>query len=222
MLSKNILNFLNSLKRNNNREWFHKNKALYDSAKKEFEIFVNLLINEVHKIDKEVVSITAKDCVFRIYRDVRFSMDKTPYKTNFGVFIVKGGKNSGNAGYYLHVEPGNCFLGGGVYMPPSNILKAIRTEIYENTEEFKSIIQDSTFRKKFGKIYDDDQLKLPPRGFPKDFPDIDLLKYKNYTIIKSVTDQMIQRESFIDEIRTTFKAMYPFNQYINRAIVSLT
>jgi len=221
MLSKNILNFLNSLKRNNNREWFHKNKALYDSAKKEFEIFVNLLINEVHKIDKEVVSITAKDCVFRIYRDVRFSRDKSPYKTNFGAFIVKGGKNSGNAGYYLHVEPGNCFLGGGVYMPPSNILKAIRTEIYENTEEFKSIIQDSTFRKKFEKIYDDDQLKSPPRGFPKDFPDIDLLKYKNYTIIKSVTDQMIQRELFIDEIRTTFKAMYPFNQYINRAISQL-
>ena len=139
MINKNILLFLNELKNNNNRDWFHANKPKYNEAKVEFENYINNLIPEIGKFDNEIKHLEAKECIFRIFRDVRFSKDKSPYKPNFGAYIVKGGKKSGNAGYYLHIEPENSFLGGGIYMPPSNILKAIRIEIYENIDEFKSI-----------------------------------------------------------------------------------
>ena len=121
MITPTILEFLTLIKENNNREWFHENKALYNQAKNDFEVFVNLAINEISKFDKSIVSVDAKDCIFRIFRDVRFSKSKMPYKANFGAFIIKGGKKSPMAGYYIHVEPGNSFLAGGIYMPPADV-----------------------------------------------------------------------------------------------------
>ena len=112
MISKEIINFLSSLEKNNNRNWFLENKALYEQTRSEFEIFVNLLIHELRQIDKELSSLTAKECIFRIYRDVRFSKDKSPYKNNIGAYFVRGGKKSGFAGYYIHIEPGNHLLPG--------------------------------------------------------------------------------------------------------------
>jgi len=218
MLSKELLLFLRELKENNYKEWFHENKPRYQKLKKEFEQFIALTIADISQFDKSVQSLEPKHCMFRINRDIRFSKDKSPYKTNFGGFIVPGGKKSGNAGYYIHIEPGNCFIAGGIYAPHSDKLKAVRTEIYENTDEFKEILNDKNFRRHFKEIMSEDMLKTAPRGFPKNFEDVDLLRYKHYTVAKSVSDDLVTSDKFADEIHETFKALYPFNQFINEGI----
>ena len=156
--------------------------------------------------------------MFRINRDIRFSNDKSPYKTNFGGFIVPGGKKSGNAGYYIHIEPGNCFLAGGVHMPPPDKLKAVRTEIYENTEDFKKILNNKQFKNHFKELTNDDKLKTAPKGFPKDFEDIDLLRHKSYTVIKPIKDEIVKSDKFTDEIIDAFKTLQAFNNFINEGI----
>lgn len=218
MLSKEILLFLTDLKENNYKEWFHENKLRYQKVKKEFEQFINHTIADIAQFDSAVQNLEPKDCIFRINRDIRFSKDKSPYKTNFGGFIVPGGKKSGNAGYYIHIEPGGCFLAGGVYSPPPEILKAVRTEIYENADDFKKIINNKDFKKHFKELMTEDMLKTAPKGFPKDFEDIDLLKYKHYTVAKQISDDFVTSEKFVDEIRETFKTLLPFNKYINEGI----
>lgn len=178
MITKNIISFLHELKENNNREWFQANKNKYETAKSDFENFVINFIPEVIKIDKDLGLLQAKDCIFRIYRDTRFSKDKTPYKTNFGAFFVKGGKSSWrHAGYYIHIEPDGCFMGGGIHIPPPDVLKIVRKEIYYNIEEFKAILENKKFKATFGPM-DADKVKTAPRDFPADFPEIDLLKFK--------------------------------------------
>ncbi len=217
MNSKLVLNFLKTLSENNNQEWFHNNKSAYDEAKKEFETFVNKLIPAVAEFDKGIQNISVKDCTYRIYRDIRFSKDKTPYKINMGAYIVKNGKKSNRAGYYFHIEPGGSLLAGGIYLPPPDVLKAVRSEIYYNAEKFKKIIYDKEFVKLFGEL-DPDKLVNAPKDFPKDFPDIDLLKYKNYTFIHKLTDKQILSENLFEETIRMFKAMYPFNSFINNAL----
>ncbi|MGE0088011.1 MAG: DUF2461 domain-containing protein [Bacteroidales bacterium] len=218
MLSQNILHFLRDLCKNNNREWFHQNNERYQKAKKEFEQFITLVIMEIAQFDPSIKNVKPKDCIFRINRDVRFSNDKSPYKTNMGGYIVPSGRNSGNAGYYIHIEPDNCFLAGGIYMPPVERLKAVRTEIYENTDQFKEIINHKDFVKQFGELSVEDKLKQPPKGFPKDFPDIDLLKFKHYSVLKSVSEKTVTSKGYLKETVDTFKAMHPFIQFINEAI----
>lgn len=218
MLSKNLILFLSELKENNYKEWFHENKTAYQLAKKEFEQFLAHTIAEISQFDASIKTLEPKNSIFRINRDVRFSKDKSPYKTNFGGFIVPGGKKAGNAGYYIHIEPGNSFLGGGIYMPPSDRLKAIRTEIFENTDEFKKIIDNKNFKKHFKEITSEDKLKTAPKGFSKDFEDIDLLRYKHYTVIKPIDENLITSNKFTDEISDVFKALYPFNSFLNEAI----
>jgi uncharacterized protein (TIGR02453 family) len=217
MISNNILEFLKALKNNNNRNWFAENKKWYQNSREEFEVYVNFLIGEIQQFDNDIRFLTAKDFIFRIYRDIRFSRDKSPYKTNFGAFFVKGGRKSGNAGYYLHIEPGNCFLAGGIYMPSSYILKIIRKEIYENIEEFKSIITDKKFIHHFKEI-SGEKLKASPHGYSGDFPEMELLKHKSYTAIKSIPDNFILNENFNEEVIRVFKAIYPLINFINLAI----
>jgi uncharacterized protein (TIGR02453 family) len=217
MISNNILEFLKALKNNNNRNWFAENKKWYQSSREEFEVYVNFLIGEIQQFDNDIRLLTAKDCIFRIYRDTRFSRDKSPYKTNFGAFFVKEGRKSGNAGYYLHIEPGNCFLAGGIYMPSSYVLKIIRREIYENIEEFKSIITDEEFIYHFKEI-SGEKLKASPHGYSGDFSEMELLKHKSYTAIKSIPDNFIQKKNFNEEVIRVFKAIYPLNNFINLAI----
>ncbi|MBN2520138.1 MAG: DUF2461 domain-containing protein [Bacteroidales bacterium] len=217
MISKNIVGFLKELRLNNNREWFQNNKSKYDKAKNEFEDFVRNFIPVMMEIDNEIGYLEPKDCIFRIFRDVRFSKDKSPYKTNFGVFFVKGGRKSGYGGYYLHIEPGNYFIGGGIHMPPNIILKAIRTEIYENIDEFKSIINEPELRTYYGYI-DADRLKSFPRDFPKDFPDIDLLKFTSYTIGRQIEEEEILSKDFVLELKQAFIIMKPFIRFLNRAV----
>jgi uncharacterized protein (TIGR02453 family) len=214
---KSIFKFLIDLKLNNNKTWFKENYERYQNAKMEFEEFVDMLIPKVKQFDNEIDVISSKECVFRIYRDVRFSKSKEPYKTNFGAFIAKGGRKSPYAGYYVHIEPDKSFIGGGIYMPPPDILKLLRTEIFKNAEKFKNIINDAIFKKYFNEIYGD-KLKSAPKGFPNDFSDIDLLKYKDYTVIHNTKNSFWTSEKLLNNVIDIFKIQYPFNRFLNVAI----
>ena len=211
------MSFLKDLKKNNNREWFDENRERYHEAKAAFEIYVSMVMAEVKKFDKEAVMTTPKECIFRIFRDIRFTHDKTPYKTNFGAYIVKGGRKSPLAGYYVHLEPGASMLAGGIYMPQPDALKAIRESIYHNIDEFREIIGNPRFVKHFGGI-EGPRISTAPKGFPKDFKDIALLQFKWYSVGKMETDAAIAKESYINEIREVFQAMVPFNRFLNEAV----
>lgn len=217
MLGKNTFDFLTKLKENNHREWYHENKKWYNEAKSDFETFINLVINEISGFDPAIRSLEARDCTFRIFRDIRFSKDKTPYKTNMGAFIAKGGRKSLNPGYYVHVEPGGSFLAGGSYMPPSPVLKAIRQEVYNHVDEFKAIVESDSFKQHYPEMYGE-KLVNPPKGFHKDHPDIELLKHKSFTVLKKLPDSLFQSPDIMDEINEAFKALFPLNQFLGRAI----
>ncbi|MBE9468413.1 MAG: DUF2461 domain-containing protein [Bacteroidetes bacterium] len=214
---KIIFEFLIELQVNNSRVWFKKNNDRYQKAKLEFEQLIEILIPKIKQIDKDIEVSSAKECVFRIFKDVRFSKDKQPYKTNFGAYIAKGGGKSPNAGYYVHFEPDNSFIGGGIYMPEPKILKSIRTEIFENTKDYKDIINNKEFKKYFSEIAGE-KLKSAPRGFSKDFVDIDLLKNKHYAVTYSVNNSFWYKKNLIDNISDVFKKQYKFNQFLNNVV----
>jgi uncharacterized protein (TIGR02453 family) len=218
-MKANLFEFLNDLKANNNREWFQANKDRYNQARQEFESFIDDLIPRLRALDPLIDMITAKDCVFRIYRDVRFSGDKSPYKTNMGAYIARGGKSSMMAGYYVHFEPGASMLAGGLYMPPPEILKKIREEIYYQADDFKKIIYNENFVKCFGEIDDPGKMKIPPKGYSKDFPDINLLKFRSYAVMHTVTDKRAMNEDYLVYAINVFQTLYPLNVYFNRMFV---
>jgi len=217
MIDPIIFDFLTRLKDNNNREWFTEHKPEFIQAKEAFEKNVSDFIHIVKEIDPSVGDQVAKDCIFRIYRDTRFAKDKTPYKTNMGAFVSKGGRKSPLAGYYLHLEPNASMIAGGIYCPQSNVLKAVRKEIYHFPEEFKQILFDSEFKEVFPQMYED-KLKMAPKGFPKNFEDIELLKYKSYTVLHSPTDAELIDKDAASHIKRVVKVLEPFNSFINRGI----
>jgi uncharacterized protein (TIGR02453 family) len=212
-----VLNFLSELKENNNKEWFDQNRDRYQECRKKMLFLTELIIHEAGKFDPEIGIQDPKACVFRIFRDVRFSNDKTPYKTNMGSFIAKGGRKSVSAGYYLHIEPGASFIGGGSYCPPADALKAYRTEIFDHPEEFKQLIYNESFRKVYPELYDD-KLKTAPKGFPKDFPDIDLLKYKSFAFGSEIDDTVVSSDAYVEKILSSMKELYPVNRFLNTAL----
>lgn len=211
-----LFDFLRDLKTNNNREWFQANKGRYNKARAVFESFIDELIPLIRTVDPLVDMVTAKDCVFRIYRDVRFSADKAPYKTNMGAYIARGGKSSAFAGYYVHFEPGDSFLAGGLYMPPAETLKKIREDIYYQAEDFKKIIYSKEFTGCFGLLDDTGKMKNPPKGFSKEFPDINLLKFRSYAAMHHVSDQTAMSEDYLQYALNVFLTLYPLNAYFNR------
>ena len=216
MLTKEYFSFLKELKENNDKLWFAKNKPVYDKLKLDFEKTVSEFITSISKFEPEIGNLSPKDCVFRIYKDIRFSKDKTPYKTNFGGFFVKGGRKSGMAGYYLHIEPGDCFIGGGIYMPPAPILKKIRDEIHYNIDEFEKIIHGKDFKKYFKEITGS-KTSVMPRGFEKTFKGAEYLKFKDYTVIYPVKDDFYLNKDAFKNIIEIFKAMKPFNDFLNKS-----
>jgi uncharacterized protein (TIGR02453 family) len=218
MLSKEVFQFLEALQANNTREWFAANKPLYETAHKQFEAFVQQVIDGIIGFDKTIDPVAASKCIFRIYRDVRFATDKSPYKTNFGASIAKGGKKMGTAGYYIHIEPGGSFVGGGIYMPEAATLKSIRSEIYFNSPEFKKIMNGKAFKETYGELGDFDKLKKPPKDFPADFADIELLKYRSYICMREVTKKEALSPDYADVVIKNFKAMKPFVDFLNRGI----
>lgn len=217
---KNVLTFLEDLKKNNDREWFNEHKDRYVAARDEFKAFVGRLLPLMAGIDKELAGLEPKQCIFRIYRDVRFSHDKSPYKTNMGAAMRKGGRKSPYATYYLHLEPGISFAGGGIWMPEGHILKAMRQEIYYNAGEFQEITGSPEFKKCFGGLQGD-KLKRAPRDFPADFHAIELLKYKSYIAGSPLPDSVFSDDSLIHHLLDIYKALYPFNRFINRALADV-
>lgn len=211
-----LLDFLGDLKENNNRDWFQSNKERYLAAKSVFEHFVDELIPHIRLFDPQIDLITAKDCTFRIYRDVRFSKDKSPYKPNMGAYIAKGGKSSPMSGYYVHVEPGASFLAGGIYMPQPDILKKIRQEIFYQFPEFLSIVNDPGFRGYFGIMDDEGKMKKPPKDYPADFPGIDYLKFRSFAVMHPVDDQWVLSDGYTEYAEKVFQSLYPLNAFFNR------
>lgn len=222
MINPDIYSFLGELKNNNNKEWFQDNKIRYEACRKGFIQFLEIIIHEISQFDSSIKGQLPKNCLFRINRDIRFSKDKSPYKTNIGAFITPGGRNSGRAGYYIHLEPGSSFLAGGIYMPPSPVLKAIRQEIFENLEEFESIVKNEDFIRHFGEEFHGEKLKTKPKGFPDDFPGLEYLRYKHYTVAKEKTDKEMLSENILNEIIEVFESMYPLNRFLNQVINELS
>ncbi len=219
-ISKKTLDFLIDLKNNNNRDWFQENKKKYDEAMTNFKEFIDALILEIGNFDKGIVHLTSKETVFRIYRDVRFSKDKSPYKTHFGAHITSAVKKSeihSKAGYYIHIEPGATMLAGGAYLPESKWLKAIRQEIHYNADGLKKILNDNAFIKYFGKM-EGEQLKTSPKDYPADHPEIELLKYKSFLATHKCNDSDVLSDKFLKHCATVFKALQPFDNFLNHAV----
>jgi uncharacterized protein (TIGR02453 family) len=216
---KAILEFLEELNTNNNREWFNANRARFESARGKMLFITEIFINEIRKFDSDIPAMDPKDCLFRIYRDIRFSPDKRPYKTHFGSYIAKGGFKSNRAGYYFHIQPGECFLGGGIWMPPADVLKALRTAIYDQPEEFLSILNDEGFKKYF-KEFDAEKLKTAPKGFPPDFKYIELLKPKSYAFGLTLTDEEVLSGKLVENGVDAFRELQKMNSFLNNALDS--
>lgn len=210
-----ILEFLRELRKNNNRVYFNENKGSYLAAKGAFEELVGGLIDDVVAFDDGVKYLSPQDCIFRIYRDVRFSPNKQPYKTHFGAYIApKGGRKSVLGGYYIHLEPDNCLLGGGIYCTDSPMLKKFRQGIFDNYGDLMSIVNAPDFKKNL-KIVSSESLKKVPAGFPKDFEGVEWLKYKNYQLWHPMSDDEMANPQARERLLDVFKAMKPFNDFFN-------
>ena len=217
MLQKSTLNFLKALKRHNNRDWFSKNKQLYEDARKDFEIFVDELIHRMCDFDPTLMGLQAKECMFRIYKDVRFSKDKTPYKINMGAAINEGGRKMPIPGYYFQIQPGDCFLAGGLFMPAPDKLLAVRNAIVSRKGEFRKIVECKDFKKNVNELWKD-TLKTAPKGFPKDHPDIEYLKYKSFIAYKNISDELALSSKCLSYSVKVFKAMKPLIDFLHEAL----
>ena len=214
-----ILDFLKELKENNNREWFNAHKDSYLKAKKIFEELVTILILKIGEFDEEVKYLTPSECIFRIYRDVRFSPDKSPYKTHFGAYIAPGGgRKSILGGYYIHLENEHSMLGGGIYCPEPDALKKIRLSVFENYDELEEILNDPQFVSIFGKMDSDERLKKVPAGFPADFKGIEYLKFKHFLASHFLSDPAVLKEDLTVYAPKIFKALRPFNRFFNEIL----
>lgn len=212
-----VFQFLRDIQTHNNRDWFHAHKDEYKAACLEFENVLTEIITRISFFDKSVRGIEARDCTYRIHRDLRFSQDKTPYKTHFGGYINAKGKKSNHCGYYVHIEPGNCMLAGGSLCLPPHILKAVRQSIYDNIEEYISIVEDPAFKKFFPTV-GEDPIKTALKGFPKDFPYIDYLKCRQFVCDCHVSDDFFSADNAPDQIGEIFRQFKRFADFLNYTI----
>lgn len=213
-ISSKTFDFLNQLNLNNNREWFNDNKNLFTEAQSNVLDFTENLVLEMGKFDANLLKVDAKKALFRIYRDTRFSKDKTPYKTNFGTSLGMG-KGSQKAGYYLHIEPKKSFIAGGLYVPESSVLKQIRNEISLYGEDFLKIINQKDFKKLFPELSQNDKLKKVPTGFEKDHPMADFLQLKSFIVVYNLKDEELQNNNAITTISKIYKSIKPLIDFLN-------
>lgn len=217
MLKKETLNFIKDVAENNNREWFAANKDVYEAAKEDALALAAAIIPELAKIDP-ILSAEAdpKKTLLRIYRDVRFSKNKDPYKNNYGMwFSTKKGGNE--PGYYLHIQPGKSFVAGGYWMPDVPHLKLIRQEIDYNAEDFKAIINEKDFKKNF-KLGVDNALKNAPKGYDPADPNIELLKLKSFEATMQIDDEEFFKPNFVNKLISSFKTVQPLVAFLRNAI----
>jgi uncharacterized protein (TIGR02453 family) len=213
-IEKSTLTFLADLTKNNNREWFQEQKPRYDAARKNYLAFLDDLLREMEPFEPVAHGQQGKDLVFRIYRDVRFSNDKRPYKDHFGAYVAEGGRKSILPGYYLHLAANdNSFLAGGLWMPPANYLKAVRQEIDYNLDELEAIIQAPEFKKRFGKL-SGEQLKTTPKGYDKENPAIEYLRFKSWNAMMPLPDKVVLNKDFMSEVLAGFQAVKPLNDFL--------
>lgn len=221
MLEPQTLTFLAGLQKNNDRTWFENNRKKYEAARIDFQNFIQLIINDLEQKDVTITGLVARDCLFRINRDVRFSKDKSPYKTNMGATLKRSGKKAPFAGYYFHLEPGKSFAGGGLWMPEAAPLKKVRQEIDYNWEEFGSIIRAPKFTSVFGDLYKgtDVRLSTAPKGYEKEAPAIEYLKLKSFIAETHLKDEELTKASLHKKTMTAFEALQPLLHFINRTLV---
>ncbi|MGZ3755745.1 MAG: DUF2461 domain-containing protein [Mucilaginibacter sp.] len=220
MINQQTFNFLSELAENNNRDWFSANKERYDAARENVVEFTGALLKLMHKVDPDISpDLDAKKCVMRIYRDIRFSKNKTPYKNNFGISIPTSGSKLGGVEYYMHIQPDKSFIAGGYWMPETTHLKAIRQEIDYNAAELKSVIDDAGFVKLFGDFRNQDRLKTVPREYSADNENIDLLKLKSFIVSHQFGNNSLMKPDAAGQVAQICESIYPLNVFLKNALV---
>ena len=212
-----VLSFLKQVKRNNNRVWFEAHRPEYELAKGRFEALVQQLIDGLRPVE-DLGDLQAKDCIMRIFRDIRFAKDKSPYRTNMGASIAPGGKHATRLPYYLHVEPGGSFLAGGLYAPEKPQLDRLRATLAQDAGPLKAIISNRTFKRFFGPLRGE-KLKVVPRGYPPDHPEIELLKLKQVLAVHEFGDEEVLSGRFPAQVLKAMAAIKPLQDYLNFAVM---
>lgn len=220
MLAKESLQFLDDLKKNNNREWFQENKKRYEVFKKDYHQLVSDFLDVMKPLDPSLELLEIKDCTFRINRDIRFSKDKSPYKSHLGVWMSAGAKGANRSGYYVHIEKGGSFIAGGFYSPDAEELKKVRKEIAFFYDDLQEILNDKNFKKEFGSldVNENNSLKSMPRGYEKDHPAIEFLKLKSFTASQTYDISEVTKKDFVKKMSQKLIALKPLNDFINRAL----
>lgn len=219
MLQSSTLLFLKNLKKNNNKPWFEGHRKQYDTAKADFLLLIESLISSIGKFDPPIANLKPKDSIFRINRDVRFSKDKSPYKSNMAGYFNRGGKKGNGAGYYLHIQPGKSMAAGGIWMPMAPDLSKIRQEIDYNLNEWKKITGNTEFKRMFTEgVKSDSVLQRPPKGYDENNPAIEFLKMKSFIVTRPFTDAEVQSRGFVKEVSKTFQAMKPMVDFLNKSL----
>lgn len=218
MLQSFTLKFLKDLAKNNNKAWFDAHRTVYDNAKADFLTLTTGMINAIARFDKPIGLLEARNCTFRINRDVRFSKNKAPYKNNMAAYFNKDGKKGIGAGYYLHIEPGHSFAAGGIWMPEPAVLAGIRQEIDYNYSEWQKIVSNKTFTRTFTEGLTGEALTRPPKGYDENNPAIPFIKMKSFIVSKPVTDVEIQEKDFVKNVAKVFAEMKPLVDFLNMSL----
>ena len=222
MITKEALQFLTDLIANNNTEWMHTNKKRYENYKKEYHNYIASILNEMKPLDESLELLEVKNCTFRINRDIRFSKDKSPYKTNMGVWLTQNKFRKNSPGYYIHFEKGNSFIAGGVWCPEADELKKIRKEIVFFYEDLEAIVNDYNFKKEFISITQNESnsLKNAPKGFEPNHPAIEFLKLKSFTASEKIDDELFTNKDFSKVIAQKLIVLKPLNDFLTRALAT--
>ncbi len=216
-----LLTFLRELREHNDREWFRANKGRYDTLRADFIGNVERLVALLAEQDEELRGLHAEDCLYRIYRDIRFSPDKTPYKTYFSAYMARGGKKSIRAGYYLHIEPDNVILSGGIWCPEPRLLKALRQAIYDNLDEWRTIVEAPAFLETYPSFWGE-TLKTVPRQFPKEGEHARWMKRKDYTVLGIVPDDFLLQPDWVEQAARKLLLLKPMNDFLNYTVDELS
>jgi uncharacterized protein (TIGR02453 family) len=222
MLLPTTIEFLKELKINNSKPWFDLNRKRYDIAKSDYISLAGNILEQMKDVDPSLDMVTPKDCIFRINRDVRFSADKSPYKTNLGIALHPGGKKFNLAAYYLHIEPGHSFIGGGLWMPEAPLLSKVRKEVHYFYHDLVDILSNPVYKKTFGSLDVEEGQKLsrPPKGYEAEDPAIEFLKLKSFTASTPLPDEMLTSDKLVPHIIDTFTILKPLIGFINRGLMS--